>query len=120
MPLLSIGRIEFGNLANGWMMGTISLGLVYFNCTMCVTYEPISGRLVASEVSIGAAAVLAASDGSTFTNFSPTFTTEIPLSARTACNASIASVLVSGVCVFKTMDADGSPARRSVRPTSCA
>src|ERR1019366_10218713 len=98
----------------------MSLGLTYFNCTICVTYEPSAGRLVAPEESIGAAAEFATSDGSTFTNLSPTFTTEIPLSARTACNAWIASVLVNGVCVFKTMDADGSPARNNVRPTSCA
>ena len=47
MPLLSIARIEFCNLANGWMIGIISLGLTYFNCTMCVTYEPSSGNWLA-------------------------------------------------------------------------
>ena len=34
MPLLSIGRMEFASFANGWMIGTISVGLMYFNCTM--------------------------------------------------------------------------------------
>ena len=46
--------------------------------------------------------------------------TEMPLSESTACRAWIASVLVSGVSVFKTIVADGNPARSSVRPTSFA
>ena len=49
MPLLSMARIEFCNLANGWIIGIISVGLTYFNCTMCVTYDPNSGKLVAAE-----------------------------------------------------------------------
>ena len=34
-------------------------------------------------------------------------TSEMPLSASTACNAWMASVLVSGVCVFKMICASG-------------
>ena len=37
MPLLSIATTAFGSLANGVISGIISLGLTYFNCTMCVT-----------------------------------------------------------------------------------
>ena len=47
-------------------------------------------------------------------------TTEMPLSASTACNASMASVLVSGVSVFKTIAPSGNGPRISVRPTSFA
>ena len=60
MPLLSIGRMEFASFANGWMIGTISLGLTFFNCTMCVTYDPRSGKSAASDSSLNSApAVLA-------------------------------------------------------------
>ena len=37
MPLLSMARMEFASLENGWMMGIISLGFTYCSCTMCVT-----------------------------------------------------------------------------------
>ena len=37
MPLLSIGRMAFASFANGVRIGTISLGLTFFNCTMWVT-----------------------------------------------------------------------------------
>ena len=47
-------------------------------------------------------------------------TTEMLFIASTACKASIASVLVSGVCVFKMIFASGSAERRIVRLTSFA
>ena len=78
------------------------------------------GRLVASVSSNEAPAELASPTGSTFTNFSPMFTTAMPLSASTACSASMASVLVSGVCVFKMICAPGTAPRINVRFTSCA
>ena len=48
------------------------------------------------------------------------FTTAMPLSDNTACNASIASVLVNGVSVFKVICAPGNGPRISVRPTKVA
>src|ERR1035438_8133393 len=51
--LVSMGRMEF-NFANGASAGTISLGLTYFNWTICVTYWPRSGNSEASRRSRGA------------------------------------------------------------------
>ena len=63
---------------------------------------------------------LAWSDCTAFTNLSPTLITEMLLSAKTACNAWIASVLVNGVSVFKIIFASGNAPRMIVRSTSLA
>ena len=46
MPLLSTGITGLAAvpLANGVRIGTISVGLLFFNCTTCVTIEPSTGR----------------------------------------------------------------------------
>jgi len=66
------------------------------------------------------AGVFASPTGKTFTNLSPIVDDRNALSESTACNAWIASDLVSGVSVFKTIEAAGRPARSKVRPTSFA
>ena len=37
MPLSSIGKMALASFANGVMSGTMTVGLMYFNWTMCVT-----------------------------------------------------------------------------------
>src|ERR1700748_3450450 len=94
MLLSSIGKMELASFANGWRIGTIRLGLIYFNCAMWVTYEPMVGRLVALVSSRAAPTPFAWSDCTAFTNLSPILITEMLLSASTACKAWMASVLV--------------------------